>query len=175
MTSQTGSALTRRCIQWKMLQIFFQPMFPESVSVHTRKGWRKDLREVGILLFIGHHDGLRPSDWSIQITWQEYWPLMGRSYLDLVTRTVTDCFLQFLSLILSSQGVVTSLLFAHFCFTPSHCFSQRWIPTPWLTLTQGPLFLFTNFLSQGCHLFFSYALLWYYFSIVAVNKLPGSA
>ena len=146
----------RPSIQWKISNFLSSNVSWISLGAHKRR----DLKEVscGLLLAIG----------------LAYSPLIGRSYPGLVTRTVTDCFLQFLSLILSSQRVVTSLLFAHFCFTPSH-FSQRWIPTPWLTLTQGPLFLFISFLSRGCPLFFSYALLWYYFSIVAVNKLPGSA
>ena len=143
----------RPCIQWKTSDFLSSNVSWISLGAHKIR----DLKEVSHGLWL-----------AIELACS---PLIGRSYPDLVTRTVTDCFLQFLSLILSSQRVVTSLLFAHFCFTPSHI-SQRWIPTPWLTITQGPLFLF---LSKGCHLFFSYALLWYYFSIVAVNKLPGSA
>ena len=55
--------------------------------------------------------------------------------------------------------VVTSLLFAHLCFTPNQLFST-WFPNPWLTLlsTAKSLFLlFSGFLSRGHHLFFSYA------------------
>ena len=73
-----------------------------------------------------------------------HWLVPPDSELYNVTRTgwrastVTDCFLQFLSLILSSQCVVTSLLFAHFCFTPFPL-SQRRFPNPWWTLPRSPL------------------------------------
>ena len=157
---QTGTTLFRRCIQWKMAQIFFQPMFPESVSVpHKREGWRKDLREVG------------PGVWLANVS--ACHSLIGRyrsrdlnTGLGLVGANQDGHWLLPPVFILDpifTLCVVTSLLFAHLCFTPNQLFST-WFPNPWLTLlstAKSSFFLFSGFLSRGHHLFFSYALVWY--------------